>query len=203
MSIRLPHTCFVHIPRTGGMWLEKVLGIIGIKHQVLRGDIDSHFRLDDMPDNWYFLHSFTFIRHPIDWVRSRWSHALEINAYEDYRHYKVHRVFDECVRPTLRETIETILERERGLVNRTYQYMTRGVKTIIRTEDLMSKLPEFLKAHESITDEQVGMIRATEPINSTSQLNKYGGTISELDDKLIDRFLRSESRAIKLWEDSK
>ena len=41
MSIRLPNSCYVHIPRTGGTWFGKVLYTLEIKHQEFRGDIDS------------------------------------------------------------------------------------------------------------------------------------------------------------------
>lgn len=199
MSIRMPHSCFVHIPRTGGLWLGRVIEQLGVKHQVLRGDVDSHFRFHQLPDNWKDLHSFSFIRHPFAWVRSRWSHALEIQAYENYRHYGVHREFDECVRPTLRETIELILKDNPGIVGHTYNEMTRGVETLLRTENVSTELYSFLNQVEELPDNAQDIIRSVEPFNATSDLSKYGGEIGFVPDKLKKRFLDSERDALVLW----
>lgn len=202
MSIRLPNSCFVHIPRTGGLWLGKVLHELKIKHQVLRGDIDSHFQLSEMPGNWRKLHSFSFVRHPLDWVKSRWSHAIEINAYEDHRHYGVHRLFDICVSPTLEQTIRKILVNRPGLVGYTYKRMTEGVKTLIATERLSSELYPFLQEVEgkNIPTNSLQIIKSIEPINGTSKLNKYDGSVSNLSKELTEMFTESEHEAMRIWQ---
>lgn len=200
MSIRLPNSCFVHIPRTGGLWFGKVVETLGIKHQLLKGDIDGHFTYCQLPDNWKELHSFSFIRHPFAWVKSRWSHAQEIHAWDDYRHYGIHRKFDECLEPTLEGTIEHIIHKELGLVSRTYKAMLTGVDTVIQTERLWIDLPVFLSQVEGINAWKV--IKETERFNGTSDLSKYGGSISHVSDKIMKMFLGSESKAIKMWENA-
>jgi hypothetical protein len=200
MSIRLPNSCFVHIPRTGGLWLGRVIEELGIKHQTLKGDIDSHFRFNQLPDNWRELHSFSFVRHPFDWVRSRWSHALDIQAYDNYRHYGVHREFDECVRPTLRETIEVILKDNPGIVSYTYSEMTRGVRTLLRTENIRNELYTFLTDVEVLPDNAEEIIQSVEPFNGTSTLSQYCGDAGYIPEKLKKQFLESEREALTMWK---
>lgn len=200
MCIRLPNSCFVHIPRTGGLWFGAVVEALGIKHQTLKGDIDSHFSYSQLPPNWTALHSFSFIRDPFKWVRSRWSHALEINAYEDYRHYGVHREFDILIRPTLHETIKNIVIRSPGLVGRTYQIMTHGVESLLKTETLQDTIYQFLGKLEYLPEDADKTIETINPFNGTSSLDKYSGVISQVPDALIRKFINTEQYAYKLWE---
>ena len=34
MSIRMPNSCFIHVPRTGGLWFGEVVRELGIKHTI-------------------------------------------------------------------------------------------------------------------------------------------------------------------------
>lgn len=196
MSIRLPNSCFIHIPRTGGLWVKALIERSGIKHQTLKGDIDSHLPYKSLPENWQHLHSFSTIRHPLAWVRSRWTHALEINAYEGHRHYGIHRDFDICVRQTLEETIQVIVNQYPGLVYRTFQEMTDGVKTILQYEQLPDNIYAILNKYEGLSIDTLKRI-SPDRFNSTSQLYKNRNSIS---DKLLSEFLSSESETIKWWE---
>jgi hypothetical protein len=199
MAVRLKNSCFIHIPRTGGLWFEKVLHEIGIKHQILRGDIDSHFSYNELPYNWKVLHSFSFVRHPLNWIKSRWSHALEINAFEDYRHYGIHRKFDECVKPTLEGTINTILKKCPGIVGETYEFMTNGVLSLIKTENISSKLYEFLSDLEELPNNSKNIFETTVTYNNTSDLNKYE-EISKISTRTVEKFLSSEQKSISIYE---
>lgn len=167
-----------------------------IKHQILKGDIDSHLPYKELPDNWHCLHSFSMIRHPLSWVRSRWSHALEIHAYEDHRHYGIHRDFDKCVRPTLEETIGQILKDYPGLVYRTFKEITEGVETILQHEQIPNNVYNVLHQFEGVSIDLLKQV-SPERFNSTSQLYKDRNKIP---DTLLSEFLSSESETIKWWE---
>jgi len=42
MSILFRHSCFVHLPRTGGTWLQNAVLRADVKCNILKVDIDSH-----------------------------------------------------------------------------------------------------------------------------------------------------------------
>lgn len=80
---------FLHIPKTGGMWVSSLLR--NIAETSLIGHQHSHFpQLSQFHDNeWYnqrFI--FTMIRHPITWYQSRWAfrvkHGWKLNHPLDF-----------------------------------------------------------------------------------------------------------------------
>ena len=202
MSIRMPNSCFIHVPRTGGLWFGEVVRELGIKHQVLKGDIDSHFKYCELPHNWRALVSFGFIRHPFDWVKSRWSHAIEHNVVADYRHYGVHRLFDECVRPTFKRTLETILSKQPGLVGLTYLEMLTGVDFIYCTEDLPIVAFDTLKKLEGVVQSDLDRVSSIPAFNGTSKLDKWQHFFNTVPESLVQEFLASESLAITMWNEN-
>lgn len=203
MSVRLPHCTFIHIPRTGGLWFEEVVRQLGIKCQVLRGDYDSHMSLPGLPDYWRSVPAFTFVRHPWEWVKSRWSHALEIGAYEAHRHYGIHREFDECVRPSFQETIRHILKHCPGIIGETYSHMIQGCDDLRRTQDLAMATYEMLVQYEieDVSSDLIAQVISETPKNnSTSELPRYREQFIDLPAGLTSKFLASEKVAIKIWK---
>lgn len=199
MSIRLPNSCFVHVPRTGGLWLGSVLTAIGIKHQVFRGDVDSHFTWAQLPLNWRMLPSFSFVRQPLPWLRSRWSHCIENNLAADYRHYGVHREFDELVADTFEQTTRNILARRPGIVGRTYREMLTGVHILKRTESLPGV------AHILLDDlEGIGKITGSRyTILNTDAVNSTSAAYSDrtvLPPSLEQELTHSEQDAQRIWD---
>lgn len=199
MSIRLPHSCFIHIPRTGGTWFQNVVSKLEIPYQVFKGDVDSHFRYCELPENWRKLASFAFVRHPWGWVGSRWSHALENNTVVDYRHYGIHRVFDELVRPTFEDTLKSILEHHPGIVGYTYSQMLRGVDAICQTESLPMGAYNLLRGAEHLTPDRRYLFNSVEKCNSTATLDRWRTEIDAISDKLREEFIASEPEAIDWW----
>lgn len=200
MSIRLPNSCFVHIPRTGGLWLGEVVARLGIEHQVLRGDVDSHFTFKQLPENWRRLKSFGFVRLPVAWIKSRWSHMAEHNMEPShYRHYGVHRLFDVCFRSTFIETLETILSEHPGLVGTVYQEMLDGVDRVYRTEDLPKAACVVLRDLEGVEQPKWPVISGVNPTNGTSQLGKWRCEVDSAPEDLMDEFADSERLAYEIW----
>ena len=201
MTIRLPHSCFIHVPRTGGLWFGELLNRITIKKQVLKGDIDSHYRHCDLPPTWKELPSFSFIRHPLDWIQSRWSHAREINAKEDGRHEGVHRLFDECVHNTFQDTVKHVMKHRPGLVSLTFAEMQTGVDMLIQTEQIPFRVYEVLDVLEGVS---VAVWKWTTPVekyNSTRTMSKWEKEFG-LPPLLKNEFLEAEAQVIQTWKDS-
>lgn len=202
MSLRLPHSVFVHIPRTGGLWLAEVVQRLDIKHQQFKGDVDSHFTYKELPEYWRQFPAFSFVRHPYAWLKSRWSHCIEHNLVPDHRNYGVHRLFDECVRDTFEETVKAILQQRPGIVGQTYSTMLDGIPIyrVYQTENLPLAAYQALQRLGEITHDQKQTVLDIKPINGTSQMDKYRQEIEAVPKSLIDKFLASEKIALQIWD---
>lgn len=202
MSLRLPHSVFVHIPRTGGLWLAEVVKRLEIKHQQFKGDVDSHFTYKELPEYWRQFPAFSFVRHPYSWLKSRWSHCIEHNLVPDRRNYGVHWLFDECVRDTFEETVKTILKERPGIVGQTYSTMLDGIPIyrVYQTENLPLSAYQALRTLGEVTCHQRQKVLDTSPVNGTSQMDKYRKELESLPRSLIDEFLDSEGTALTIWE---
>jgi hypothetical protein len=70
MSLILPNSVFLHIPKTGGMWVREVLHNCNlvVKSYEFRHDIP-------VADERYHTinYRFCFVRHPATWYKSYWS----------------------------------------------------------------------------------------------------------------------------------
>ena len=201
MSLRLPNSVFVHVPRTGGLWLGEVVQKIGLLQQRFNGDVDSHFTFRELPDLWRALQPFSFVRHPLGWIKSRWSHSVECRISDDHRHYGINRLFDEHFHASFRETVEDILRNRPGLVGLTFREMQDGIPAAFlrRTEDLPYSAVDLLRNLEGVGDDQVQVIVGTPAFNGTSQLEKYRQELSSLPNSLVRDFLASESDAFARW----
>lgn len=206
MSLRLDRTMLVHVPRTGGTWIREVVDRLGLLRQHFRGDVDSHFSLDQLRPYWGHLTPFIVVRHPWTWLESRWSHAVKIRAYQNMRHFGVHRRFDEACLDTFEQTVSSILNRFRpGIVGTTYWTMRGGVSeptssvSVVRFENLIGDLREFLVHNEQmpgLSHQQLGarydeVVAAIPPNNSTSAEAREAGLL-RCSDELRLRFLKSE-----------
>lgn len=190
MSIKLPNSYFIHIPRTGGTWFQQSLIESNIPFRILKGDIDSHFTNLQLSEYWDGI-PFTFVRHPWDWVKSRWSHAIKHGLHTAHRHYGIHRRFDRCVRPSFSDTIEELLlEFHSGVFTTTFEEMTKGSKrvTVLRLEDFPSNLSSLISSWEG---------SKFHPLET-----KINGTTEEFDDSKyeVSLFLKTKYlRREELW----
>ncbi len=81
MSVQLPNSIFLHVPKNSGNWVMKVLRDQGLYKQ----DIRSWNRFDSFERNWGSMHAvphkdmtrlpcFMFVRHPLTWFKSYWTY---------------------------------------------------------------------------------------------------------------------------------
>lgn len=198
MSLRLPNSVFVHVPRTGGTWIADVVERLGLLRQKLKGDVDSHFTGTELRRYWPGLPQFAVVRHPWTWVESRWSHAVSINALRDQRHFSVHREFDRLVdESSFERTIVNCIACGASVVGRTFFVMIPAGTVIVRFDRLVEHLGSVLSRLEGVSPTDYGDLVATmEPVNATSEKARQEGLL-ECSQELKDRFLAMESEYLR------
>lgn len=171
MAVLLPHSVFIHIPKTGGQWVRAALRRAGLLTAQLHctwhphgempaGHSCHHNRLQDIATDAFV---FAFVRHPLSYYRSYWSYKME-------RGWDMKNTFDCAVlddsfagfiRKTLafRETRGTLGEQFLSFV-RTPERRADFVGT---QEHLADDLVRALRMAGEQFDEAV--IRSTPPVN--------------------------------------
>jgi hypothetical protein len=69
-------TCYIHIPKTWGMWTKRVLG--QIQHGGRDGSMTHH-----LPIRFDYGKMFCTVRDPADWLASVWGHRIRLK-WEPY-----------------------------------------------------------------------------------------------------------------------
>lgn len=73
MAVIHPKFRFLHVPKTGGTWVNHVMQRhYGKRVIVTRGAVQAHWNRWDCPGIGLF--TFCFVRHPAEWYRSYWAY---------------------------------------------------------------------------------------------------------------------------------
>ena len=80
MAIYTDKFLFLHVPKTGGIWVKQVLTHIGINYQELGHQHEHYPSLSKHkpPEFFQDRYVFTFVRHPITWYQSRWAFRMKM-----------------------------------------------------------------------------------------------------------------------------
>ena len=93
MAVLMPHSAFLHVPKTGGTWCRAAIKLVGIPHHesgpnVKRKITRGHASVKQAWDticvrNWLKGDMrptkrlvFGFVRNPLNWLESRWADAI-------------------------------------------------------------------------------------------------------------------------------
>lgn len=83
--------CYIHIPKTSGTWVKRVLGDL---EQGVRDGSLTH----DLPVRWGYSRVFTVVREPVEWLASVWAHRVR-EKWEPYPRRVPWQLFCEVLKP--------------------------------------------------------------------------------------------------------
>jgi hypothetical protein len=84
MSVVLPKSRFLHLPKTGGVWVEWTIRKC-VKNIVVINNPELHTHIETTPHPERF--TFSFVRHPITWYQSYWAYKMGVgwtNAFDSH-----------------------------------------------------------------------------------------------------------------------
>jgi hypothetical protein len=178
---------FIHVPKTGGIWANVAMRKAGIELQETENASEirrGHFAWNEVPNT---LFRFGFVRHPVGWYRSYWSHR---NRHQDWGD----EILDNLARAPFPEFIEAVAAEAPGYLSRLYEFFLGPpgeIEFIGRYENLQHDLITALETAGQPFD--VEAIRSTPPANVSAErppMPKEAGRIIEAEQPLIERFYR-------------
>lgn len=188
---------FLHIPKTGGSWVEDVLTHLGIETQGVRtlpGATLRHPLVCQIEQRFDF--SFAFVRHPVTWYKSWWKYQTPQWLPHEPGNWHPQRVLDRCGHDDFAQFIRQVLEREPGYLTRLYEWYIgppdwMHVKFVCHYESLAEDLATVLRYLRYPFDEQA--LRRFPPVN-VSEIRRAKPV---WDRELLKRLLEAEAPTIR------
>lgn len=125
MAIRLTraNAVFLHVPKTGGHWIEAALARLNIdfvRAPHVGGVTNRHALLRHLTRKGAFC--FTFVRNPLEWYESWWK--FQAGRWEVFEPGVWHpqRVLESCADDDFGRFVQNCLRREPGYVTRLYEW---------------------------------------------------------------------------------
>lgn len=147
MALASEKTLFLHIPKTGGMFVRHVYKVCGIPHYEI-GDQHSHFpyllRLND--ESFYKnLNTYAFVRNPLSWYQSRWTFRVK------YGWKAIHPLDFNCASNNFHQFVDNVLKyMPDGWVTWEYKNyidsVPGGIKHVGRVERMADDLIKIMQS---------------------------------------------------------
>lgn len=194
MALILPKSIFLHIPKTGGIWVRNAIKRANID-TFEYGEQHSHFNeLLKYRDEQFYKKKFifTFIRHPLSWYQSRW--AFRIKHGWQMRH----PLDFNCASNDFCEFVKNCIEyKPEGWVSWLYQsFIDKAPKDVFvgKQENLVGDLIDALHDAGEVFDEQ--LILDTNRTNVSDMHGKSSKDMAVYTTDLIDKILDIEKPII-------
>jgi hypothetical protein len=188
---------FVHIPKTGGVWIEDALAALGIRtaDPPMKSGVSWRHPLPaDILGRFDF--TFTFVRHPLSWYESWWKFQAKRWTVFEPGAWHPQRVLEPCASDRFSSFVRRCIEHEPSYVTRLYESYI-GPPGVERM-DLIGR-------SEALVDTLVGVLRGLSYEFDETRLREYPpANVSEAaagnatwDPWLRKRLLELEAPAIR------
>jgi hypothetical protein len=206
VALATSNMLFLHIPKTGGMWVRRVFEVLEIPHWEI-GDQHSHFprqgegsaRLLSFYSEEYYKTKFifTFVRHPLSWYQSRWAFRIK----HGWRPM-LHPLDYHCASNDFRMFMENVLKyRPTGWVTEEYNnytnYQSCPINFIGKHETIVDDLIQAFRAAGVKVDEN--KIRKIPKVNDSDLDGKSSKYWAPYDIRLAERVVAADSFVVSKY----
>ena len=154
MTLLLPNSAFLHVPKTGGTWIRHIITETGVPYKEINKVPNPELSPENYIKSWHntpthdeeFLNKenkFCFVRNPLEWHRSYWAFKTLVTRAR----WNLRSEFDVefCGYPTFPAYIDRILEASnKSYVDWLYTFFTDHCNMVGKQENLADNLKYIL-----------------------------------------------------------
>jgi hypothetical protein len=158
MSLILKKSAFLHIPKTGGTWIRRILTDNGLVTRVLMYDEPALTSEHHAPSHHSVIKPedappvvFAFVRHPLTWYRSYWAWKEKMFAWSPVNPFD-----KQCASGNFPDFIGKVFTHyPKGYLNQMYPFFTNHCTVVGRYESLQDDLTRILRDAGEPLDESL------------------------------------------------
>lgn len=195
MAIATDRLLFLHIPKTGGVWLSHVLAKLGFRWTMVGHQHSCFPQLLQCRDAEWFRSRFIFtmIRHPLTWYQSRWAFRVKHGWRSE------HPLDFNCASNDFHTFLDNALNHyPNGWLTWLYEHyiddVPDGIDYVARLENCVEDVIEALTRAEVEFDKEV--VRRVSRINDSNMDGLPPRFWARYTPALIDRVMAVEGKVI-------
>jgi hypothetical protein len=204
MALLLNNSVFIHTPKTAGQWVTEAITNSGISVEQIGVIHTSPDEIKSDPRIKNIHHMFTFVRHPLTWYQSMWSHQMDegwdaIDAIEWFSQpwMEKWKPFTECRSYNFQKFVKNCLNCfPDGWVSSLYKAYTNGCTFIGRHENIVNDLERALFAAGEICS--IEKLQETKPRNVRGAWRRRSGEVY-YSQELVEQVMNVERYAVETF----
>jgi hypothetical protein len=202
MSLLLPNSVFLHVPKTGGTWARLALNNADLAVDTIRARKRGE-AYNDALDSWHTVpewdiryqerpNRFCFVRHPAEWYRSYWAFRMWRKNWE----IKENKFDYSCNAGTFDEFIDKVIYHyPDGYLSWLYLYFSKHCNFIGKSEHAEEHMIMALTLFDEKFDEN--KINETHPVKMTPLKYKFRAVYA---DGQLNKLMDAESKALVAYD---